>query len=802
VTTEVIAGDDTLKYANLNYEGTVVGSVQDASAMEFLHIDMWTADATVVQVSPVASSGAPTENLVSLTPINAGWNSYDIPVGDFTANGMTLADIKELKFDGQAGVTPSTIFLDNIYFYKSAGGGTEPVVAAPTPPARDAADVISIFSGAYTDIAGSNFFPDWGQSTVVTTEVIAGDDTLKYASFNYEGTVLGSVQDASAMEFLHIDMWTADATVVQVSPVASVGAPTENLVSLTPIGNGWNSYDIPVSDFTANGMSVADIKELKFDGQAGVTPSTIFLDNIYFYKTAGGVGGTGIFVNGDFETGDFTGWTQTPDGGSITLDSSGQGGRAGTVARLVATGSVAGGAQDVLLTQDNLMEINTVSISGGDAVTVSVDVFGNLSGAGGVVFIELISRNSAGDETGRSFIGPAPITPTTTWTTYSSTVNVAADVSGGITLQLKSSCGPVDGCVVDASFDNITITVSTAGGGTEPTVAAPTPPARDAADVISIFSGAYADVAGSNFFPDWGQSTVVTTESIAGDDTLKYANFNYEGTVLGSVQDASAMEFLHIDMWTADATVVLVSPVASSGGPIENLVSLTPISAGWNSYDIPVGDFTANGMTLADIKELKFDGQTGVNPSTIFLDNIYFYKNAGGGGGGELVSDGGFETAGVSCLQPPWVAFDNGGTVSVTNIDSNSGTYSARLQADASSGAASFPILKVERLGAGTLTNGGPVTISFDAIDADTTGVGKVFVAEFFTERADPPGGATNEVIMGGYGLSGSWQNYSFTTNLGADAAGGVSLLFKADCGANPVCTMDVFIDNVSITTP
>jgi hypothetical protein len=188
---------------------------------------------------------------VSLTPINAGWNSYDIPVGDFTANGMTLADIKELKFDGQAGVTPSTIFLDNIYFYKSAGGGTEPVVAAPTPPARDAADVISIFSGAYTDIAGSNFFPDWGQSTVVTTEVIAGDDTLKYASFNYEGTVLGSVQDASAMEFLHIDMWTADATVVQVSPVASVGAPTENLVSLTPIGNGWNSYDIPVSDFTA-----------------------------------------------------------------------------------------------------------------------------------------------------------------------------------------------------------------------------------------------------------------------------------------------------------------------------------------------------------------------------------------------------------------------------------------------------------------------------------------------------------------------------------------------------------------------
>jgi hypothetical protein len=72
-------------------------------------------------------------------------------------------------------VNPSTIFLDNIYFYKSGVAATEPTVAAPTPPARDAADVISIFSGAYADVAGSNFFPDWGQTTVVTTEIIAGD---------------------------------------------------------------------------------------------------------------------------------------------------------------------------------------------------------------------------------------------------------------------------------------------------------------------------------------------------------------------------------------------------------------------------------------------------------------------------------------------------------------------------------------------------------------------------------------------------------------------------------------------------
>ena len=211
------------------------------------------------------------------------------------------------------------------------------------------------------------------------------------------------------------------------------------------------SVDIPLTAFTA--VDLANVIQLKFDGNG-----TVFLDNLYF-TTAGG-GGSAAFVNGDFETGDFTGWTQTPDGGSITLDTSAQGGRTGTVARLVATGAVVAGAQDVLLSQVDLTEINSVSISGGDSVTVSVDVFGTLSGAGGVVFIELISRASGGAETGRSFIGPAPIFPTTTWTTHSSTVNVAADVSGGITLQLKSSCGPVDGCGVDASFDNASMVIN------------------------------------------------------------------------------------------------------------------------------------------------------------------------------------------------------------------------------------------------------------------------------------------------------------------------------------------------------
>ena len=189
-----------------------------------------------------------------------------------------------------------------------------------------------------------------------------------------------------------------------------------------------------------------------------------------------------------------------------------------------------------------------------------------------------------------------------------------------------------------------------------------------------------------------------------------------------------------------------------------------------------------------------------------YFDDITVLGTSGGGGGGgggsvagDIVPDGGFEAAGTGGLQEPWFVFENGGTVSVSNANSNGGTYAARLQADASSGTASFPILKVERLAAGSLSGGESVTVSFDVIDVDAAGTGKTFVAELFTERTDPPGGATNEVILGGYDLTGSWASRSFTTTLGADAAGGVSLLFKADCGGNTACTMDVFIDNVSI---
>ena len=155
-----------------------------------------------------------------------------------------------------------------------------------------------------------------------------------------------------------------------------------------------------------------------------------------------------------------------------------------------------------------------------------------------------------------------------------------------------------------------------------------------------------------------------------------------------------------------------------------------------------------------------------------------------------------------------WLEFPLGGTIGLAadNGPSAPGVQAAELVADASGGA-SFPQIKVERLAEGLLIDGAPVTVSFDAkATLQTQGFPDiagdvVFIAELFTERTGD-NGATNEILLGPPTfLTSEWQTFTYNTTLGPDAGGGVSLLFKADCGANPNCRLTALIDNVTIDT-
>lgn len=160
----------------------------------------------------------------------------------------------------------------------------QPLNPAPTPPARAEADVISVFSNAYTNIEGTDFYPNWGQSTTYTQIVVGGSDIIQYGGLTYQGIQLGTPADASTMEFLHVDIWTADSNDARISPISS--GPNETAYDLDLIQDEWTSFDIPLSFFTDQNplVNLADIIQFKFDGNP--VGGTIFVDNLYFYRAA------------------------------------------------------------------------------------------------------------------------------------------------------------------------------------------------------------------------------------------------------------------------------------------------------------------------------------------------------------------------------------------------------------------------------------------------------------------------------------------------------------------------------------
>lgn len=169
----------------------------------------------------------------------------------------------------------------------------------------------------------------------------------------------------------------------------------------------------------------------------------------------------------------------------------------------------------------------------------------------------------------------------------------------------------------------IALMTSSLGFSQAPGSAAPMPPARIATDVISIYGSAYSNIAGVNTNPNWGQNTAVTEMSIAGDNVLKYSNFNYQGTDWAATpQNVSNMEYLHVDVWTNNQTPNVF--VISSGAEVPHAIS--SVSGSWQSLNIPVAGITGNLTTTI---QFKFDGGNG---GTIYLDNLYFWKTAAAAG--------------------------------------------------------------------------------------------------------------------------------------------------------------------------
>jgi hypothetical protein len=456
---------------------------------------------------------------------NTQINQWEEITFDFSAvEGNTYGTMVIIPdFDFTPRSQENIVLFDNIQVPDGVivGPLPEPTTVPPTPP-HAAADVLSIYTETYSNLPGTDFNPNWGQSTVVTVDyVAAGNNTLKYENLNYQGTQYTN-QDVSGYEYLHVDYWTPNSSSLDfflISPGAEIA------YSLPITTETWGSIDIDLNDFVPP-VNLADVFQFKVAGNG-----TVYFDNLYFWKTP------------------------PPPGSDATLSD---------------------------------LQVDGTTVTGFSSAILNYEV-------------ELPYGTT---------VAP-PVTATTNDPLASHVVNAAGSLPGTTAVVVTAQD------LTTTLTYNVNFTVA----GLEPTTVPATPPHAEA-DVLSIYSDAYMDVAGTNFDPFWGQSTVVTLDYVAaGNNTLRYQNLNYQGTELVT-QDVSGYEYLHVDFWTANSTELnffLISP-----GPIQTSTSLPITLSDWGSVDVALADFSP--VDLTNLFQLMVTGN-----GDVWFDNIYFWKTAGGG---------------------------------------------------------------------------------------------------------------------------------------------------------------------------
>ncbi|MFO7798936.1 MAG: fasciclin domain-containing protein [Rhodohalobacter sp.] len=212
----------------------------------------------------------------------------------------------DMKLGFEMGLSNEDVFIDNVTMevtQEEPGGGgnggdiAEPTSAAPTPPDRNADDVISIYSDAYDDIAVTTFATDWseGSSVVDDIEIADGDFIKLFDIVNFTGIQLDGYIDLTDFTHMHFDFWVADESVEEgavLNPKLSNHADQNGETSAIGSTNSvvttgeWVSFDVALDDFTDElGDGVLDRESIyQILLTTAGTINNVYIDNLYFYK--------------------------------------------------------------------------------------------------------------------------------------------------------------------------------------------------------------------------------------------------------------------------------------------------------------------------------------------------------------------------------------------------------------------------------------------------------------------------------------------------------------------------------------
>ena len=608
------AGSNTLLYTNLNYQGTNLGGVdgvdQDFSGYDSIHIDFWTPNATTLNFFLISRTTG--EQAFALPVTNMEWVSVDIPLTHFTDLGMGLADIFQFKVDGGDGST--VVYFDNWYFYN----GFEVI----TPPEIDITGSWSLAPIAGALMVGPN--PNDGSWWSSSEADVAGRACIfddEYV-FNADGSFQNVLGDETWVE-----AWqgaAADGCAAPVAPhdASNAATWTYDAIADTLRLDGVGAYlGIPKA---ITGGELSDPADAPASVTYNITMSDDLQEMTLVISTGGGYWTFALVRTPPAIVGT---WVLAPEAGALMVGPNPNDGSWWSSSADDVMGRAcifddeyvfnADGSFMNILGDETWVETWQGAAADGCAAPVaphdgSVAATWTYNETAGTVTLDGtgaylgIPKAITGGELSDPADAPESITYETTLSDNDMTMTLVISTGGGYwTFKL-----------VDINSVPVVIPV--------PLVAAPVPTAH-ADSVLSIYSDAYENLAETNFNPNWGQSTVVTIDSVVAEsNVLLYENLNYQGTNLGGAdgvdQDLTIAEYLHIDFWTPNATALNFVLISRTTG--EQAYALPVATEEWVSVEIPLSHFTDLGLGLSDIYQFKVDGGDG--NTIVYFDNIYF----------------------------------------------------------------------------------------------------------------------------------------------------------------------------------
>ena len=449
--------------------------------------------------------------------------------------------------------------------------------SAPPTPTEDAADVISLFSDAYTaetTLTPTTFGQSSNSAAVITA---AGNDVYEFTIVDgdFQGFQLGASIDLTVMENLHYDIWIEGTpqpgaifnTTVSYHAGGHLTGQTTGYVDTNALGvpstGTWLSFDVPFSDFapdlSANPRDI--ISELVFSYTNATDTGPIYVDNIYFWRTS-------VDPNADATLSDLT-----LDGSTISGFSS----NTLTYNEELPNGTTTAPTVAGVATQAGMGSSNvSVTQASGVPGTATVDV----TAPDGTTMLRYTVNFTE-----------APDLPTT----------AAPD----ITLEMGS-----DALIVYSDTSPISNRVDT-------------------------------NVTNFNFNAFSGAGVIVTEEDIEsnGNNAGKLDNLGFYGAQWDA-EDVSTFTYVHIQYYASSSTTnfnfFLIDATAGipGGNPEEPRYSFatsggdaTLVTGAWTSVFIPLSHFTnfntpSFSYDLNDIFQWKFDST--VSGGLVYFDNIFF----------------------------------------------------------------------------------------------------------------------------------------------------------------------------------